>query len=126
FSLFLRQHLRGADGRTVAAGTATQPLQIPIALGLIGRDGQEILATTVELTEGEQRFDFDGISSAPVPSLLRGFSAPVIIKHDFSDADLAFLLAHDSDPFNRWESCQQLIVRAILEQMFPAAAEEGA
>ena len=141
YSLIFRQHLRGADGRTLpadetaAAGNAPDqgaqvaqvaPLQIPIAIGLFDRNGTEALATTVELTQGEQRFDFDGFAKPPVPSLLRGFSAPVIIQHDYSDDDLAFLLAHDTDPFNRWEACQQLIVRTILQTMAAQAAEPGA
>ncbi|MBA3477966.1 MAG: aminopeptidase N [Lautropia sp.] len=118
YSLIFRQHLRDADGRTVpATGSNPSPLQIPVALGLLDRCGREILATTVELTDGEQRLDFEGLGSEPIPSLLRGFSAPVIVKYDYSDDDLAFLLAHDTDPFNRWEACQQLIVRAIVQTM---------
>jgi aminopeptidase N len=126
FSLFFRQHLRDADGRTVPAHDRPRPLQIPIAIGLLDGAGNQILATTVELTEGEQRFDFDGLAAEPLPSLLRGFSAPVIVKHDYSDDDLAFLLAHDTDPFNRWEACQQLIVRAIVQAMGNATAREAA
>jgi aminopeptidase N len=125
YSLSFRQHLRGVDGRTVAAHAEAAPLQIPIALGLIDRDGREVLATTIELTEAEQSFDFEGFAAPPVPSLLRGFSAPVIIQHDYSDDDLAFLLAHDTDPFNRWEACQQLIVRAIIQTMAPDGGRDG-
>jgi aminopeptidase N len=126
YSLVLRQHLRDATGRTVQAGADLPPLQIPIAFGLLDRSGNELLATTVELTEGEQRFDFEGIASAPVPSLLRGFSAPVIVKHDYTDDDLAFLLAHDTDPFNRWEAGQQLVVREIVHAMSPVEADAAA
>ena len=125
YSLFFRQHLRDAHARTVPAGDVPRPLQIPIALGLLDRSGKEILATTIELTEGEQRFDFDNLRAEPVPSLLRGFSAPVIVKHDYDDDDLAFLLAHDTDPFNRWEACQQLIVRAIVQAMDGAAGAQA-
>jgi aminopeptidase N len=125
YSLMFRQHLRGSDGRTAPAGDGPPPLQIPVALGLLDRSGAEILSTTVELTEGEQRFDFDGIATAPIPSLLRGFSAPVIVKYDYSDEDLAFLLAHDKDPFNRWEASQQLIVREIVETMAAGADRSG-
>ncbi len=131
FSLVMRQHLRGPDGRTVPArepGGASQapaPLQIPIALGLLARDGRELLATTVELVDGEQRFDFDGLEEPPVPSLLRDFSAPVIVQYDHADEDLAFLLAHDTDPFNRWEACQQLVVRSIVQRMTQPAGGDG-
>jgi aminopeptidase N len=62
----------------------------------------------------EQRFVFENIPARPVPSLLRGFSAPVILDLPYSDADLAHLLAHDSDPFNRWEAGQRLFGRLIL------------
>ena len=126
YSLVFRQHLRDDQGRTVPARDLPRPLQIPIALGLLDRTGNEILATTIELTEGEQSFEFDGLAAEPVPSLLRGFSAPVIVKHDYSDDDLAFLLAHDTDPFNRWEACQQLIVRAIVQAMGEPAGRPGA
>ena len=97
-----------------------QPQVIPIALGLLAPDGTEVLPTTVlEMTGAEQVFDFDlselppgplpgrrgeGSTQRPVPSLLRGFSAPVILERDATDAERAFLLAHDTDPFARWEA----------------------
>ncbi len=60
--------------------------------------------------------------AAPLPSLLRNFSAPVIVEYDYSDDELAFLLAHDSDPFNRWEAGQRLATRALLTLAEQAAA----
>ncbi|MDP7622466.1 MAG: aminopeptidase N C-terminal domain-containing protein, partial [SAR324 cluster bacterium] len=60
---------------------------------------------------------FEDVSSAPVPSLLRGFSAPVKLHFNYSNADLAFLLANDTDEFNRWEAGQQLMIRISLEQI---------
>ncbi|MCE2831837.1 MAG: aminopeptidase N C-terminal domain-containing protein, partial [Oxalobacteraceae bacterium] len=59
-------------------------------------------------------FVFEGIDHAPVPSLLRDFSAPVVLEYDYTDDELAFLLAHDSDPFNRWEAGQRLMTRRLL------------
>jgi aminopeptidase N len=94
------------------------PFHIPFAVGLLGADGQDIVlrtaghapATTItlDLTDTTQSFVFNDITSVPVPSLLRGFSAPVTIDADYSRADLLFLLKHDSDPFNRWEATQRL------------------
>jgi aminopeptidase N len=68
----------------------------------------------LEVTEPEQRFVFTGIRERPVPSLLRGFSAPVILESDASDADLRFLMAHDSDPFVRWEAGQSYALKLML------------
>ncbi|MFM7226049.1 MAG: aminopeptidase N, partial [Betaproteobacteria bacterium] len=109
------------------------PMHIPVAVGLIDAQGNDIplrlkrdsaqhdhairpLPTTMvlELTEPTQVFCFEGIEQAPVPSLLRNFSAPVILDYDYSDDELAFLLAHDSDPFNRWEAGQRLMTRRLL------------
>ncbi|WP_286758394.1 DUF3458 domain-containing protein, partial [Ralstonia sp. RL] len=104
------------------------PFHIPVAVGLLdgaGRDmplhlgGVEIdgLAPTtmvLELTEERQTFEFRHVPEHPVPSILRGFSAPVILEIDYSDAELAFLMAHDSDPFNRWEAGQRLAMRRLL------------
>ena len=88
-------------------------LVIPIAIGLIDSDGTERVATTLELVEAEQRFDFEGFAVAPTPSLLRGFSAPVNLQHAHSPQALAFLLAYDTDAFNRWEAGQQLMLQSV-------------
>ena len=88
----------------------------PIALQLQGEDATQAVASRMlVLTEAEQRFVFSNVSEAPVPSLLRSFSAPVVLEHEFSDADLLTLLAHDSDPFNQWEASQRLGLRYALK-----------
>jgi len=68
----------------------------------------------LELTEPTQTFHFLHVLERPVPSVLRDFSAPVILDIDYTDAELAFLMAHDSDPFNRWEAGQRLAMRRML------------
>ncbi len=97
---------------------------IPVALGLLDAQGREIegSARTVVLSETSQTVVFEGIDAAPVPSILRGFSAPVILEHDSSDAELLTLLAHDSDPFNRWEAGQRLALRRALAAVQSADA----
>ena len=81
---------------------------IPIALGLLNPNGDEILPTTVlELTEEDQTFRFPA-AARPIPSILRGFSAPVILDRASSPEERAFLLAHDTDPFNKWEAGRAL------------------
>ena len=106
------------------------PLHIPIAIGLLGPEGQEYplqlreesqpsAATTrvLEMRETEQRFRFTRIPDPPVVSALRGFSAPVILKQHRDAEELAFLFANDADFFNRWDAGQQLAMRAILERI---------
>jgi aminopeptidase N len=93
------------------------PFHIPLAVGLVAPDGRELLAEgtrVLPLRRAEERFTFDGIATRPVPSLLRDFSAPVIVKHDYSEAELALLAAHDADPFNRWDAGQRLALGVIL------------
>jgi aminopeptidase N len=102
------------------------PFVIPLNMGLVGPDGQdmplqldgEAQATghtrTLVLTQASERFKFVNVAQQPVPSFLRGFSAPVILALDYSDAELLHLLAHDSDPFNRWEAGQRLMLRRAL------------
>ena len=93
------------------------PRVIPIAVGLLNPNGDEVLPTTVlEMTEAEQSFTFDGLSSRPVPSILRDFSAPVIVQRDTTNEERAFLLAHDTDPFNKWEAGRDL-ARDVLIRM---------
>jgi aminopeptidase N len=102
-----------------------QPYHIPVAIGLVGPDGADLplrmhgetqAATqcVLSLTAAEQEFVFEDVATAPVPSLLRGYSAPVMLDFPYSDGELVHLLAHDSDPFNRWEAGQRLAGRLIL------------
>ncbi|KAG5189695.1 aminopeptidase [Tribonema minus] len=91
------------------------PFHIPVKVGLLLRDGSEVVPSKVlELKEAEQTFTFDNIPSEPVPSILRGFSAPVKLRYEYSDEDLAFLMTYDTDSFNRWEAGQQLAQRLLL------------
>ena len=80
-----------------------EPLVIPVAHGLLGPDGAVLAEGVLELTEPEQTFAFD-LPARPVASLLRGFSAPVIVERTITPEERAFLLAHDGDPFNKWEA----------------------
>ncbi len=101
------------------------PLVIPIAVGLLNPNGDEVVPTTVlEMTEARQSFRFDGLAARPVPSLLRGFSAPVILERPASPEERAFLLAHDTDPFNKWEAGRQL-GREVLAAMVTEDAAPG-
>jgi aminopeptidase N len=101
------------------ATPAPLPQVIPVAVGLIGADGTEVAATRIlELTEATQSFTFDGLAARPVASVLRGFSAPVVLDHA---ADHAHLLAHDTDEFNRWEAGRTL-ARSCLIAMITAGA----
>jgi aminopeptidase N len=104
---------------------AKPPLHIPFALGLLARDGspQQIAlengkpADTVllELTEQAQTWTLTGVDKEPVPSLLRNFSAPVIVEYDRPDKDLALLAQHDTDAFARWEAGRELAARQLLK-----------
>jgi aminopeptidase N len=85
------------------------PFHIPFAVKVGAHE--EILS----VRKAEERFVFKGLKQRPVPSLLRGFSAPVILNYPYSESDLLHLLAHDDDPFNRWEAAQRLAATVILE-----------
>ncbi len=99
------------------------PLHIPVKLGLLATDGapadieykgQHYAEIILNITKAEHTFSFDNLSQQPIVSLLRGFSAPVILKMERSLEELAFLLRYDSDTFNRWEAGQQLAVQVIF------------
>ena len=93
-----------------------KPFQIPLAVSLLDGQGLEIPGTEklLQVTETEQVFEFNGITERTVPSILRNFSAPVKLLVDMNNEDLAFLMAHDSDDFNRWNAAQQLAVNIIM------------
>jgi aminopeptidase N len=69
----------------------------------------------LELTQADQTFVFSDVPEQPTPSILRDFSAPVILKHGYSDAELVHLFTHDSDPVNRWEAGQRLAMSRLLK-----------
>ncbi|MBL8791437.1 MAG: aminopeptidase N [Rhizobiales bacterium] len=94
------------------------PLLLPLGIGLVGKDGRDLplhlegagaLNTPlIEVTEARQTFRFTGLAERPVLSINRGFSAPVMLRTDASEADRLFLMGHDADGFNRWDSAQGL------------------
>ena len=101
------------------------PQVIPIALGLLDPDGDEVVPTTIlEMSEARQSFSFDGLAAKPIPSLLRSFSAPVILERQSTAEERAFLLAHDTDPFNKWEAGRQL-AKDVLAAMVTEGASPG-
>ncbi|WP_250483228.1 aminopeptidase N [Caballeronia sp. GaOx3] len=125
------------DGSEAARDTQEGPLLIPFSVGLIGRNGADLplrlegekepngTTRVLEFTEREQSFTFVDVNETPLPSLLRNFSAPVIVEYDYTNDELAFLLAHDSDPFNRWEAGQRLATRELLALAGRAAKGEA-
>lgn len=96
-----------------------KPMHIPVAVGLVNDNGDDMDlggGTTTKifnLQKDKQSFVFENIASKPVPSILRNFSAPVKLETDLTDSDLAFLMVHDSDGFNRWEAGQQYFLRTL-------------
>jgi aminopeptidase N len=130
YALTLRQSM--GEGEEVA------PLPIPVALGLIGTTGDDLplrLAGEAEPASettrvlmadaAEQRFLFVDVEERPVPSVLRGFSAPVRLRMKRDRAELAFLMAHDRDSFNRWDAGQQLAQEVLLESVSQLLGGKG-
>ncbi|XP_020549046.1 puromycin-sensitive aminopeptidase isoform X1 [Sesamum indicum] len=130
FSLKFSQEVPPSPGQLVK-----EPMFIPVALGLLGSNGkdmplssvyhdgklesiaingQPVHTTVLRVTKKEEEFVFTDIPERPVPSILRGYSAPVRMDSDLTDADLYFLLANDSDEFNRWEAGQVLARKLML------------
>ncbi|WP_375574752.1 aminopeptidase N [Paracidovorax oryzae] len=122
YTLTLEQSIAPTPGQPVK-----EPMVIPVALGLLGADGAALPLQfegeagagapdrTVVLTEPAHTYTFVNVPSEPVPSLLRGFSAPVLLDIEATDAQLLALLAHDTDPFNRWEAGQRLALRIAIQ-----------
>jgi aminopeptidase N len=113
---------------------AKEPMAIPLALGLLDRDGREL---PLKLADGKavargilplrnavESYVFTGVAEPPVPSLNRGFAAPVRLVADLSGDDLRFLAARDTDPFNRWQAVQSLATRLLVDNV--AAIRAGA
>jgi aminopeptidase N len=109
------------------------PLHIPVRVALIGGNGHPVpldetgaTERVLELTGASARFAFENIPTRPVPSLLRGFSAPVRLSTDLGGDALAFLIAHDDDPVARWDAGQELAVRAMLARIAKPAPSNAA
>lgn len=108
---------------------AKEPFHIPITIGLLDGNGQNVRITDddsilLQLQESEETFVFAGIEQKPTLSFLRNFSAPVKVKPFHSQAELAFLMAHDSDLYNRWEASSQLAEHIIFDTVRALQAGE--
>ncbi|MBA4177188.1 MAG: aminopeptidase N [Leptothrix sp. (in: Bacteria)] len=110
YTLTLSQHSEPSPGQPVK-----QPFVIPVLTGLLAADGRVLAPDRLlVLLEAQQSFVFDDVDAQPVPSLLRGFSAPVRLDDGLSDVERVILLAHDGDAFNRWEAGQRLMLARLL------------
>ena len=124
YSLTFRQSCPTTPGQP---GESKKPFVIPVELGLLDKQGGEIAlrlqgeaaasgnTRVISVTEAEQTFTFVDITEQPLPSLLRGFSAPVKLSFPYNRDQLMFLMQHDSDGFNRWDAGQQLSVQVLQE-----------
>ncbi len=119
YTLTLKQQTAPTPGQPTKV-----PLHIPVRLGLLANDGSALTLRTdgyqssdeliIDLKSEQQTFVFEQIDKKPTPSLLRGFSAPVILKIQQGLEDLAFLLSYDTDTFNRWEAGQKMSGQIIF------------
>lgn len=113
YTLTLEQNIPDTAGQT-----NKKPMHIPVAVGLVGPNGDDLIETQIlELKKPKQEFKFKDIGAKPVPSILRNFSAPVKLTTNLSEEDLAFLMVHDSDGFNRWEAGQSYALRVINKML---------
>ncbi|HZP70607.1 MAG TPA: aminopeptidase N [Pseudolabrys sp.] len=104
-----------------------EPMEIPLSLGLVGKNGRDLPLNAVDgkplgngvivLAKPAAKFEFSDVRERPVLSINRGFSAPVNLRTDLGTDDLAFLAAHDSDAFNRWQALQTISMRLLLENV---------
>ena len=130
YTLQLQQHTPATPGQA-----DKQAFHIPVSMGLIDQDGNDMevqlaggaCAPThvLDFKQDAQAFVFNGVPHKPVASLFRGYSAPVKVKFERSDDELAFCMAHDSDEFNRWDAGQQLATRIILQLVESVQANEA-
>jgi aminopeptidase N len=127
-TLDVRQSLAPTPGQPTKL-----PMVIPLSLGLVGKDGRDLPLTLSDgrriergvlvLNDEAARLDFTDITERPVLSINRGFSAPIKLATDLGGDDLAFLAAHDSDPFNRWQALQTISMRMLIDNV--AALRSG-
>jgi aminopeptidase N len=121
FTLSLSQNCPATPGQS-----HKEPFVIPVTLGLLASDGQALpmqleghadsaMQHTLVLTDAVAHFTFVNLDNPRVPSLLRGFSAPVLLEDGLSTDELMCLLAHDSDAFNRWEAGQRLMLQSAVQ-----------
>ena len=111
--------------RQVAGFAAPKPLLIPVATALFDKNSGAIVAERMLLLDqAEQTFSFENMTSEPVVSLLRDFSAPVQLNYDYQDQDLAFLLEHETNGFNQWQLTQMLVNRILLQVIGDKTAPE--
>ncbi|MGV6818062.1 MAG: aminopeptidase N [Thiotrichales bacterium] len=111
------------------------PFLIPVRVALFNATGEpmpfelkekdQCLQDVLLLSQEKQQFTFTGLNSEPIPSLLRGFSAPVKLHYDYDDQALRTLAGHDTDAFNRWNAIQTIYEQAILENLSPSSAAAG-
>lgn len=132
YSLTLRQSCPATPSQTEKL-----PFVIPVRMGLLNAQGADMplrlqgetaavgTERVLSLTDTEQTFVFEDIAEHPVPSLLRGFSAPVNLSIDYSRENLLFLMQHDSDGFNRWEASQRLAIQVLQEVIAQAQAGQA-
>ncbi len=131
YSLTIRQYCPPTPGQV-----DKKPFHIPLAIGLLGSNGKELLSTQentniaksehmLALTKPEQHWSFSGVEEKPMLSLGRGFSAPVKMSLSHSDEALAFMFAHDTDEFNRWDAGQQLAIKIMLKRIDDYSAGEA-
>ena len=134
----------GAKSYTITLNQITQPtpgqpqkqvLHMPVEIGLIGPDGQDIAlqlegeeragdtSRVLSFNERETTYRFVNVDQKPVPSFMRGFTAPVKLAANLNERDWAFLMAHDSDAFNRWEACQKYATAVLTNNI--AALQKG-
>ena len=105
------------------------PLHVPVRVALLGEDGRNVplhcaesgLAgeneAVIDVREPRHTFRFSNVPARPVPSIARGFSAPVKVEIERGDDELAFLIAHETDPFNRWDAAQEYSTRLMLKMV---------
>src|SRR4029077_15458948 len=105
-----------------------QPMVIPLAIGLVGKagadlplmlEGRPLSRGVIELKEPSQSFVFTDVAERPMPSINRGFSAPIKLSLPIEPDDLRFLAAHDADPFNRWQAVQTLAMSLLTANVAP-------